>query len=298
MKRTFIIVFTLFAMVFAGSAIAQDQTTNTGVIVPGIGQGQGQGQSQAINGPLFVDNTVNEAADLSKGRGFAIPGEMVFPGTPGYFGEATPGHRFIPLNKLLMFTTVWDVAKAKQMLAGYDGMKDIEIRDLVATDDTLELDKVYCGIAMPQELGATSVDQLSIGAIAATSKASISADVFAAAVVAAADRKANYIMFMAEGVNREVVAQGFGIGFNFTRATLTGPGTNEGSNVGTGGLGYSKGWAGYTDNPWLQFTFLNVEGIDNLPVAAAPPAPEVEEAPEKPDQKYLIDYMRDWGWIK
>ena len=265
MKRTLIIMFTVFAMLFAGSALA-DQTTNTGALALD-GQAQGQGQTQAINGPLMIDNRINEAANLNDGRGFAIPGEVIFPGTPGYFGEATPGHRFIPLNKLLMFTTVWDVAKAKNMLKGPTGAKDVQIRDLLATDDTKAVNLVFCSITNPKELGATSIDQVSIGTVAATNRKAISADVLAKAIVAAAERNANYIMFMAEGVNREIDASGFGIGLNYTKAVMGGG--NDSSGVASGGLGYSRGWSGYIDYPWLQFTFLSVAGLENLPVAVA-----------------------------
>jgi hypothetical protein len=286
MKRTLIILFTVFAMMFAGSALA-DQTTNTGVAVPGIGQGQGQGQTQAINGPLSVDNSVVYGSDLARGRGFAIPGEMIFPGTPGYYGEATPGHRFIPLNKLLMFTTVWDAKKAENMLKTRTGNKDVQIRDLFASVETAPADKVFCTIVKPQELGATAVEQVSIGTVAATNRKSISADVLATAIVAAGERGANYIMFMAEGVNREVDAQGFGIGLNYTKATLNGS-DNDSSGVASGGLGYSRGWAGYIDYPWLQFTFLRVEGLQNLPEVAA-----IEDAPAK-DSASLADVMNNW----
>jgi hypothetical protein len=254
MKRTLIILFTLFAMVAAGSAYADETTSSVSDVTASISQ-------------------FNEAADLSKGRGFAIPGEIIFPGTPSYFGEATPGHRFIPLNKLLMFTTVWDANKAANMLNGRTGNKDVQLRDLYADLGTVKADKVYCSIVKPQELGASAVDQVSIGTIAATNRKSISADVLATAIVAAAERGANYIMFMAEGVNREVDAQGFGIGLNYTKATLNGS-DNDSSGVASGGLGYSRGWAGYIDYPWLQFTILKVEGIEGLAVAALPPAPE------------------------
>jgi hypothetical protein len=225
-------------------------------------------QTVNFNAPMLQDNSVHEAADLSQGRGFAIPGEIIFPGTPGYFGEATPGHRFIPLNKLLRFVTVWDAEKAKAMLKGSTGAKDIQIRDLYAGAETTPAALVYCSIAAPEDLGAIVVDQRAIGTVAATNKKSISADVLAVAIVKASETGSNFILFMAEGVNREVDAHGWGIGFHTTQASLHGGG-NGSSNVSSGGLGYSRGWSGYIDYPWLQFTFLAVEGIDGLPIATA-----------------------------
>lgn len=289
MKRNFLIIFTVLALTFAGTNAFADRRGNNGQ--QGQIQGQQQQQQQQNNADITGADAAakvegvtasitqhNEAADLSQGRGFAIPGEMVFPGTPGYFGEATPGHRFIPLNKLLRFTTMWDAKKAANMLNGRTGNKDVQIRDLYAKYDTPAADIVYCSIASPEDLGATAIDQMSIGTVAAENRKSISADVLATAIVAASERGANFILFMAEGVNREVDAQGFGIGFNFTKATLAG-GDNDTSNVGSGGLGYSRGWAGYIDYPWMQFTFLKVEGIDGLPVVNVQAAVEVEKAP-------------------
>jgi hypothetical protein len=186
-------------------------------------------------------------------RGYTIPGDVVFPGTPGYFGEATPGHRFIPLTKLLMFNTTWNATEAANMLDGVTGRKDINIRDLVKgkVDAT---ENIICGIEIPQG----TVKQLAIGTVAAANGKAISADVFAKVIVEASKRGATHVMFMAEGVNREVVAQGVGIGINSTQAKIS-SGDGDSSNVTTGGLGWSKGWAGYVDMPWLQFTFLSVK---------------------------------------
>jgi hypothetical protein len=240
------------------------------------GMAAAQSEADALADSFSQINQYNEAADLNDGRGFAIPGEIIFPGTPGYYGEATPGHRFIPLKKLLMFTTVWNVDAARNMLKGGTGKKDVQIRDLLANegDDTASL--VYCSIERPSALGASTVAQASIGTIAATNRKAISADVLATAIVEAADRNANFIMFMAEGVNREVDATGWGIGFNTTQAQIY-SGGNDKSNISSGGFGYSRGWAGYIDYPWLQFTYLRVTGIESLVVVA--PAPEVVEVP-------------------
>jgi len=249
------------------------------LIIPGMAFAGDNNDLDATVEPITIDiqdNRHYDASDLNDGRGFAIPGEVIFPGTPGYYGEATPGHRFIPLKKLLMFTTVWNVDAARNMLAGRTGNKDVQIRDLLAKDGDETAKLVYCSIERPSALGADTADQASIGTIAATNRKSISADVLAKAIVEAADRNANFIMFMAEGVNREVDAQGWGIGFNTTQAQIY-SGGNDKSNVSSGGMGYSRGWAGYIDYPWLQFTYLRVTGIESLVVVEA--APEVVDEP-------------------
>lgn len=249
MKRMLIIAATVCALTFAGAnAFAQEATA----VVEGVQAGAMSQNNLSIQ---------NQAADLNDGRGFVIPGEVNFPGTPGYFGEATPGHRFIPLTKLFMYTTAWDANSAREMLKGYTGDKDVQIRDLIATKGTAPANIVYCSIACPDTAIVGGIQQVSIGTVAATNRKSISADVLAKAIVAASERGANFIQFMAEGVNREVDASGWGIGFNATTASMHSG--NDRSSVATGGMGYSRGWAGYIDYPWLQFTFLRV---DNPPM--------------------------------
>jgi len=250
MKRMLIIAATVCALVFTGAnAFAQEATA----VVDNVQAGAMSQNNLSIE---------NKAADLNDSRGFVIPGEINFPGTPGYFGEATPGHRFIPLTKLFMYTTAWDVKSAKEMLKGQTGQKDVQIRDLVADKYTSPSDIVYCSIVCPDKAVVGGIQQISIGTVAATNRKSISADVLAKAIVAAGERGANYIQFMAEGVNREVDASGWGIGFNGTTAAMHSD--NDKASVATGGMGYSRGWAGYIDYPWLQFTFLRVEVLPAL----------------------------------
>lgn len=239
---------------------------------------------------------INEAADLKDGRGFAIPGEVIFPGTPGYFGEATPGHNFIPLSKLTMFTTVWDVQSARNMLAGLDGMKDVQVRSLLATNDTLDINKIYVSIEKPT---ATDVQQAAFATVAASGTASISADVFAQMLVEAADIGANYVMFLAEGVNRRVMAWGVGLGLSHTNADLKGGG-NGSSGVTTGGTGISYGQAGYIDKPWLQATFLRIPSLTEAPLPTIDTAEEAAVVIDKAspaEKETLVKLFREKGWF-
>lgn len=230
---TLIMLFVMPSMVSAGSsANALSNTTSNAILV-------------------------NESTDLKDGRGFAISSEMVYPALPGYFGEATPGHRFIPLAKLLAFDTVWTIEEAKSMLDGSTGSKDVQIRYLVSIGKEVASESIVtCAIKAPDKV--KSPKRIAYGTIVATGKDSISADVLAKTLVAASKAGANYIQFLAEGVNREVTASGFGIGFNHTNADLKGSG-NGSSGVSSGGTGYSYGKAGYVDKPWLQFAFFKVD---------------------------------------
>ena len=228
------------------NAISAPETTSNAVASPEINTAFEQGLT--IEGDL---GSIKDSFNSKSQRGFVIPGDVVFPGTPGYFGEATPGHRFIPLTKLLMYNTSWNVEDAKSMLSGNTGRKEVNIRALVKGEVT-PTETINCSIEKPEG----TVRQIAIGTVAAANGKAISADVFAKILVEASNLGANYIHFMAEGVNREVVAQGVGIGINSTQAKISDGGGS--SNVTTGGLGWSKGWAGYVDMPWLQFTLLTV----------------------------------------
>jgi len=168
MKRLFLIFALCLVLIIPGTALA---------IAPGstIPNTTSEADSIAVNNLSLY----NEAADLNTGRGFAIPGDTIFPGTPGYYGEATPGHRFIPLKKLLMFVTVLNANKAANMLTGRTGSEDIQIRDLIATKDANPTKLVYCSIVKPAAVGAHTTEQVSIGTVAAKNRKSISADVLA-----------------------------------------------------------------------------------------------------------------------
>ena len=82
MKKNLIIAVA-FMMMFAGTAVADNNSYNdTGVGVIG-GQGQGQGQQ-------IIDNSINEAADLNDGRAFANPGSVQYGPVLNYFGQPLP----------------------------------------------------------------------------------------------------------------------------------------------------------------------------------------------------------------
>lgn len=214
----------------------------------------------SANASNYIDNRsfdYQEASDLKDARSFGVPGDMVFPGTPGYFGEACPGHAFMPIAKIIMFTQAWDVNSAKNMLKGRDGAKDVQVRKLYDSEGVLTTDKIHVSINKPN---AENIQPLAFATVAAKSGSSISADVFAKMLVRASEVGANHVMFLAEGVNRKVAAWGFGIGFNHTNADLKGGG-NGSSGMSTGGTGWSYGEAGYVDKPWLQAVFLHVSPV-------------------------------------
>ena len=182
---------------------------------------------------------------------------------PAYFGDDMPGHEFIPLKKLIMFTTVWDVQQAKNMLKGYTGTKDVEVRSLLAANANIaETNKIYVSIIGP---ASKNIEQVAFATVSATSKYAISADVFARMIVEASKVGANYEMFMAEGVDKTIASWGVGIGFSHTNADLKGGG-NGSSGTSVAGAGATYGEARYEKRPWLQATFLKVPDLVAAPL--------------------------------
>ena len=103
-----------------------------------------------------------------------------------------------------------------------------------------------------------------------------SVEVMAKAALAAMNAGANVIHFSAQGAVRDVVASGWGIGFNTTQASLH-SNTNSDSNVTSAGMGYSRATAGTRDKPWLQ-GFALVDYDLTYPALPVPPAPEESDA--------------------
>jgi hypothetical protein len=207
---------------------------------------------QTVNAPVNNEQTVNiEAPDMGAGRDFAIPANISYPGLVPYFGEGMDGHRFISISALLMYNDVWKVEDAHNMLKGFTGKKDVQIRNFISMKDVTPTNIVKF-ITKPSDNNLTPV---AIGTVAAKNGKSISADVLAKIIVAASERGATHIQILAEGKNRSIVASGWGIGFHGTQSQLHDSENSRGS-VGSGGTGYSTGKSGYEDYPWIQFFLL------------------------------------------
>jgi hypothetical protein len=250
----------------------------------------------AINGDVAPTQELvinNPATDLKQGRGFAIPGEVLFPGTPGYFGDDTPGHEFIPLAKLTQFITVWDVAAAKNMLKGYTGSKDVEVRALMATDKTEVTDKIYVSITKP---AAKDIQLRAFATVASTSKYSISADVFAKMLVEASANGANYVMFLAEGVDKTIVSWGAGIGATHTNSDLKGDG-NGSAGTSVFGAGLTYGEARYQKRPWMQADYLRVASLTEAPLPVVDTPEKIANVVPAEKKATLIGFFREKGWF-
>jgi len=293
----FLTVFAFNGVSFAdsaASAVAGQQqgqsNVNAGVGSSIVGtstatrQSQGQGQtaiggsggnsSIGIGSQSFSPDASFQIHDSFNGginRQFPIPGQVLFPIAPSYFGAPTPGNQFIPLAKITQYTTEWNMSKVGFILkdkSGWfgDGM-DPEVRAYVDRDNVNALaDKII--VTATQPANATSIEEAGIAEVVITNDSGLSVDAFAKILEEAqklvdttpsdeAHQVKVVVQFLAEGVLRKMHATGFGIGLSFTGATM---GTDQKvGTISTGGTGWSTGTSGYKDRPWLQAIVLKVE---------------------------------------
>jgi hypothetical protein len=255
MKKFLIVAIAACFMFTTGIASAQQATNvNTGVI--GGGQGQGQGQSQAINGPLYIDNSYHEASDLARGRQFANPATQQFGPVLNYFGQPLPSEGFQPVEQLLMYSCWFTEGSLESMLKGVE-KADAEFKVAnnriaaakpAAEDGETKWIKIV--ISRDKYEGANVGFK---GFITAKSenRDTTMTEVMAKAALTAIENGCNVIHFTAQGAVRDVMASGWGIGFNTTQAQVY-SGDLTKSNVSSGGMGYSSAKAGTRDLPWLQ----------------------------------------------
>lgn len=245
-------MFTVSAFAASGGRPPSGDTTNIGT----------QQNASATVEDVSATAGNNLTIEASK-RSYAIQGNVQYGAMPGYFGDNNkPGHQFIPLDKLLMYTTAWNITGEVAYKTG-KSFNFTPYAEPVAKEDRSEI--VIC-TKKKFNTDDFEVIQLGVGACNTTSKNQLSSDVFEYIKYKAACMGATHIQFLAEGTNTELQSAGWGIGLNYTKATD--------SSVATGGTGYSTGHAGYQNLPWLQFFFLKV--VD--PNAVAEVVPEIEKA--------------------
>ena len=220
------------------------------------------------------DQTTVVGVDLLNGsfnggpakRGFAIPNDIHYPGMPSYFGKAIPSFQFQSVKSLLMYKSVFSIEELKNMSKGKGRVKSTRILptvvnasyakgatfmgDAIPTDEVTEYMVIY--ITKP----TIEVDLVGYVTCATRSKVGLSIQTLASAALAAHEMGANIIHVSAEGAERKLTTNGWGVGFNQTHATINGGGENTG-NVSSGGFGVSGGSAGYRDLPWIQVFALH-----------------------------------------
>ena len=298
MKKMFIVMLSVFMILgLSNIAIADVDVTNQQQqiqVQAAQGGGGGGGGAGGSGGSVGIASGALSPAAVVDFRGafngelnrmFPIPGSVMFPGTPSYFGPPTPGQNFIPLSKLTMYNVVWEYKVINKMVKdkGWGGM-NVQVRRLVDDEDLKEVDengdtidlteeqkeqyiKIFTTITKPAN--AIEVRQVAFATIATTNDKKISVDTFSVLMKKCYESGGNVIHFMAEGINRKMRASGWGVGINNSTSVMS---SGQGlGNVAVGGLGYTNGTSGYVDRPWMQATFLKVLTKDGEPLAFEPP---------------------------
>lgn len=185
-------------------------------------------------------------------RAFANQGNVQYGVVPGYFGDnSKPGHQFISLTKLLMYNTKWKVLDTPYI-------HGIKFNYTPYAQPVKKADRSEYIVCTTKKFDKAKYDVqlLAVGTMNSTNKRVISSNLLSVVLNKAAAFGATHVQFLAEGTNTELSSSGWGIGFNYTKATD--------SSVSTGGTGYSVGYAGYDNLPWQQFMFLKVTPKENV----------------------------------
>lgn len=255
---------TSFADVNTGAAAGVGSTaqtginnaSSTGVAAAGTGTMQiGQGTetqgislegSGAVSGAGASADNYDYSTNISE-KGYPIQGNVPFAAMPGYFGDNNkPGHQFIPLAKLLMYNTDWEVKENYPLTRG-NNLNITPHAKKVAKEDR---SKVVTCTKEVFDITKVELKLLAVGTVNSTNKDVISSDLLDKVIFEASKYGATHVQFMAEGTNTELQSSGWGIGFAYTKASDT--------TMSTGGTGFSTGWAGYQNLPWQQFMFLKI----------------------------------------
>jgi len=256
-----VIICTIITFAIPSFAFEQSQET-------GSNGAQAQAEAEAIgnydnhgtygiNGPLVnfpeqkdITTTRNEGHGY---RGYANPAEVHYPGTPGYFGNATRGASFEDAKTILKYKKSFGTDELKKMAKSGFGSKVIvtPLVDKVAKDKRADVISIYITDPTPKP------ELLGYVTAKATGNNVVSMDILAEAALAARELGGNAIQVSGEGVERSLQSFGWGIGLAYTGAHINNDETS--SSVAAGGTGIAGGSAGYHDRPWVQIFILNVK---------------------------------------
>ena len=240
------------------------------IMVPGMAFADNYVDTNSSNVVLSNPNLINAPTTnfnyAPSKRGFAIPNDVHYPGMPSYFGKAIPSFQFQSVKTLLMYKSVFSIVELENMAKGKGRVKPTRILPTlvngnyipVETDEEVDGDIITPTEYMVIYITKPTIDVELIGyvTVATRSKVGLSVQALAESALAAHKMGANIIHVSAEGAERKLTTNGWGIGFNQTHSTINGGGENSG-NVSSGGFGISGGSAGYRDLPWVQVFCLH-----------------------------------------
>lgn len=227
-------------------------------------------KSEAVSGSYIEDNSVYN------NRQFVSPGNVPMPGTNGFFTNPTPDSSFRSIKDILRafngqgtycmvvsrsalknWAKGGDVDTNYQIMRGHDQVTRIYGDDYEGTEllyiaieepifgENAKGETVLKGTVRPEGLVTTAM----VDGEADDSDTN-SLQVIGKVGLKALDDGNNYMVITAEGAHRMVVADGWGIGFYTTGATVSESGKQSG--LAGGGTGYAYNESGPEDKPWIQ----------------------------------------------
>jgi hypothetical protein len=245
MKKLLIAV-TAACFLFTGVAFADQIVNNNGDV----------GLQTNPNASAGATGYTGDVGSNNTSIGAPIPGGVQFGPVLNYFGQPLPSEGFQPVEQLLMYSCWFTEGSLESMLKGVE-KADAEFKVAnnriaaakpAAEDGETKWIKIV--ISRDKYEGANVGFK---GFITAKSenRDTTMTEVMAKAALTAIENGCNVIHFTAQGAVRDVMASGWGIGFNTTQAQVY-SGDLTKSNVSSGGMGYSSAKAGTRDLPWLQ----------------------------------------------
>ena len=236
------------------------------LITPAMADVESESESNAIATTDSTSAAIIDSHDNIQGsemkRYYAPAGEINYPGSPNFFGGATPSYMDrlkvkdileydedgISLDMALQMRQD-DAFMGKRIMVREKYGKMVE-KSRIPSDRPMKV--VFTKQADMQSLGTITV--------VSDSKKSISPDVFAEVIIKAHELGAVAIHVKAEGFQRLVRNEGAGIGFTWTGTTISGG--QQSAMTGVMGFGKSWGEAGYFDHPFIVVHALFPAGFN------------------------------------
>jgi len=243
------------AVIEGGAVVTSNPSNATATITDGAISPSATAEQGDINITFPESRDLTTVNNKGHGyRGFAESGAVPIPGSPSYFGVATPGSSFQNVETIVIYKNVFTLDEIKGMAKSSFGSKVIVtplVDEPAETSDTIQ---VIIGKDYKSKVAAARL--LGYITVKATGDNTVSVEDLGDAMLAAQKIGANAVHVTAEGVERVMKAFGWGIGLSYTRATIADDETSGG--VAAGGMGISGGSAKYLDRPWLQLFALKV----------------------------------------
>jgi len=262
MKKQICIIMAGLMMLFAGSAMANVATSNSGSYAQqGQGQVQGQTQNQVASGNVAFNNSFNGSQPI---RYLPVASNVQYSGLkPQMFArpQTDKGENFISANSLIALMGAWNVNEMEDLDLDMDDITvdittvgKLSESERVVYDDITVVNFMIQGSDTEKALKASGKKALAIGTIKCDSDDVNSAELFMVLAQKAREFGATNVVLIGEGVKLELESDGWGIGLSYNYAGVNSDASGYGQ-VGAGGTGISGGSANYHKMPYLMFAF-------------------------------------------